>query len=176
MTPFTKRTLLTACVAAWLGGLLTPAQAGQKVKLLANNVNLRGTPSLQGREITTMKVGQTVEVLDEQNGWYKVAINGKTGWAYGPLVGACDTEGRRLSLEGQQWVGLPVLSVEEPLLSAPQSGARQVATLATGALYVIKAEDARKVDGNPLGYSQVKLINGTTGYVRNIMVDSWLCQ
>ncbi|AAM24136.1 uncharacterized protein YgiM (DUF1202 family) [Caldanaerobacter subterraneus subsp. tengcongensis MB4] len=48
-----------------------------------NYVNLRSEGSLSGKVLMQLSKGTQVEVLDRQNGWYKVKLsNGQEGWIY----------------------------------------------------------------------------------------------
>lgn len=174
MTMF-KNGLMGVCAALVLC-LPMSAGAAQRVRLGSDNVRLRVSPALGSAEVALLRMGQTVEVLSEKNGWYEVSAGGRRGWAFGGLVGACDAQGRRLNLPGQSWVGLPVLSVREPVRRAPSSTAAAVGTLDSSSLYVLHRQDAQRADTNPLGFTRVRLVNGATGFVRNVMVDSWVCQ
>lgn len=52
-----------------------------------NYVRLRDEGSLSGKVLTLLSKGTQVEVLDRQNGWYKVKLsNGQEGWIYGEYL------------------------------------------------------------------------------------------
>lgn len=56
------------------------------VKVTGNTVNVRKSPSLNGADLTTLKKGATVTYLGQTSTddrgvvWYKVDVNGSTGW------------------------------------------------------------------------------------------------
>ena len=52
-----------------------------------NYVNVRSKGSLSGSVLTQLSKGTQVEVLDRQNGWYKIKLsNGQEGWIYGEYL------------------------------------------------------------------------------------------
>lgn len=54
-----------------------------KIAITMENLNLRDKASTSGRILTTIPKGKTVTILSEkdENGWYKVSYDGKTGYA-----------------------------------------------------------------------------------------------
>ena len=53
-----------------------------KIAITMENLNLRDKASTSGRILTTIPKGKTVTILSEkdENGWYKVSYDGKTGY------------------------------------------------------------------------------------------------
>ncbi len=45
-----------------------------------NGVNLRQSPSLSGKSLTTLSKGERVVIMDRFNWWYKISYNGKVGY------------------------------------------------------------------------------------------------
>jgi hypothetical protein len=43
-------------------------------------LRVRSEPSVAGEEIAQVKPGETYPLLDEQDGWYKIKVNGQEGW------------------------------------------------------------------------------------------------
>lgn len=58
-----------------------------KAEVSATNVNIRLGPSLESRIIGRADRGETIEVIDNINGWYKIApsIN-SYGWIHGKFI------------------------------------------------------------------------------------------
>lgn len=52
----------------------------------ANGLNLRATPSSSGEKLITVPVDTTIEIIAEENGWYKLTYQSQTGWAAGEYV------------------------------------------------------------------------------------------
>lgn len=46
-------------------------------------LRVRSGPSTANPEVTRVKTGDTFTVLDEQNGWYQIEIDGEEGWVSG---------------------------------------------------------------------------------------------
>ncbi|MBO8172630.1 MAG: SH3 domain-containing protein [Bacillaceae bacterium] len=79
----------TGWVAAWLveKKAATPGETGLTPQNIATVtvpvLNVRSGPGTHYREIGELKSGQTIEVLDIQNGWYQIRFNSQTGWVAG---------------------------------------------------------------------------------------------
>lgn len=60
---------------------LTTPPVTKKCRIIASNgLNLRATPSSTGEKLVTIPVDTTVEITEEQNGWYKISYQSYTGW------------------------------------------------------------------------------------------------
>ncbi len=80
-------------VVGWVSGeyvaLISEMQYRPKDKIATVNtstLNVRSKPSTSGTRITSIKNGEKYKVIDEENGWYKLEINGTTGWASGSYL------------------------------------------------------------------------------------------
>ncbi|HYH20308.1 MAG TPA: SH3 domain-containing protein [Azospirillum sp.] len=61
-------------------------EEGSRARILAD-ANLRDAPGCRGRVLDVLEEGETVTVSAEQNGWYRVARNGRTlGYISGALL------------------------------------------------------------------------------------------
>ena len=58
------------------------ATSGRPLKMLYG-MNFRATPGMDGRIMSVIPVGSTVQYLGSSNGWDKVTYNGVTGWIKG---------------------------------------------------------------------------------------------
>jgi hypothetical protein len=47
-----------------------------------SSLRVRSLPSLSGEVLTQVHEGEVYDLLEEQNGWYKITANGITGWCY----------------------------------------------------------------------------------------------
>ena len=56
------------------------AFAARSGKVNTEDTNLRKRPTTTSEVITTIDKGTTVTIKDEEDGWYKVEVNGKTGF------------------------------------------------------------------------------------------------
>lgn len=54
--------------------------------LSSPSIRLRSRPALHGSTVTDIPRGAKIAVLNKENGWYKIAYNGQTGYVYGGLV------------------------------------------------------------------------------------------
>jgi len=50
-------------------------------------LRVRSLPSLDGDILTNVSEGEVYDLLDEQDGWYKITANSVTGWCYGGDTG-----------------------------------------------------------------------------------------
>jgi N-acetylmuramoyl-L-alanine amidase len=62
------------------------AQQGGKGIVNATNLNIRENPSTSATVIGQIPDKNKIDIIEESNGWYKVAYNGKTGWVYASYV------------------------------------------------------------------------------------------
>ena len=62
-----------------LAALALPASAAQ-LGTVTRQADLRSTPFSDGKTVTTLKQGTSVEVLKRVGGWYQVKAAGKDGW------------------------------------------------------------------------------------------------
>ncbi|MGI1658805.1 MAG: N-acetylmuramoyl-L-alanine amidase [Desulfitobacterium sp.] len=52
----------------------------------ANGLNLRATPSSSGEKLITVPLDTIIEIIVEENGWYKLTYQSHTGWVAGEYV------------------------------------------------------------------------------------------
>lgn len=63
------------------------ASRGETI-IIKVSLRVRSLPSLDGKVLTTVNKGEVYDLLDEQNGWYKITTkDGITGWCYGGEAG-----------------------------------------------------------------------------------------
>lgn len=64
--------------------------SGQQIQILATPtgfLNVRNKPSRSGSIIAKVKPGETYAFIDEQNGWYRIVVEGhETAWVLGEYV------------------------------------------------------------------------------------------
>lgn len=65
---------------------------GRKVRINnGSSPNVRSEPSASGEKVGNAKSGQTYELLDEMNNWYKIRLeNGTEGWISGSMAKIVD--------------------------------------------------------------------------------------
>ena len=69
-------------------------------------LNLRDLPSLEGNIITSFKPGTAVTVLLRGNGWYKVSVQGMTGYMASQYLSASQSSGGGTSTSGYPKTGV----------------------------------------------------------------------
>lgn len=79
----------TGFVAGWLTAYNKNYYAEGKVgyRKTTDDLNLRSGPSTKNKKISVLKKSSTVQVVDSQNGWYKiVSKDGLVGWCSGDFL------------------------------------------------------------------------------------------
>gem|GEM_PF-801489 len=76
----------TGWLAAEYVNLITPPVMKKGVIKPDNGLNLRATPSSSGEKLATVPAKTTIEILAEENGWYKTTYQNLTGWLSGEYV------------------------------------------------------------------------------------------
>ena len=59
----------------------------ETIIIKTTTLRVRSLSSLSGDILTNVYAGEVYDLLDEQNGWYKITANGITGWCYGGDTG-----------------------------------------------------------------------------------------
>ena len=132
-----------------------------KTGTTTENLNLRNQASLSGKILTTIPKGKTVTILSEkdENGWYKVSYDGKTGYAISNYIKEGDsnsestdsTPSTPVPIEGQPTENLN-------LRDQPGTSGKILTTIPKGKIVTILSEK------NANGWYKVSY-DGKTGYV-----------
>ena len=132
-----------------------------KTGTTTENLNLRNQASLSGKVLMTIPKGKTVTILSEkdENGWYKVSYDGKTGYAISNYIKEGDsnsestdsTPSTPVPIEGQPTENLN-------LRDQPSTSGKILTTIPKGKTVTILSEK------NANGWYKVSY-NGKTGYV-----------
>ncbi|MDD5985867.1 MAG: SH3 domain-containing protein, partial [Turicibacter sp.] len=132
-----------------------------KIGTTTENLNLRDQASLSGKVLMTIPKGKTVTILSEkdENGWYKVSYDGKTGYAISNYIKEGDsnsestdsTASTPIPIEGQPTENLN-------LRDQPGTSGKILTTIPKGKTVTILSEK------NANGWYKVSY-NGKTGYV-----------
>ena len=148
------------------GSYLTTSPSGSttittKTGTATENLNLRNQASLSGKILTTIPKGKTVTILSEkdENGWYKVSYDGKTGYAISNYI----KEGDSNSESTESTPSTPVPIEGQPtenlnLRDQPGTSGKILTTIPKGKIVTILSEK------NANGWYKVSY-NGKTGYV-----------
>ncbi|MBX9670698.1 MAG: SH3 domain-containing protein [Candidatus Obscuribacterales bacterium] len=60
--------------------------SGTIVTETSSRVTMRSGPGRRNKTIFDVSRGEPVRILGEDNGWYKISVNGREGWIYGSYV------------------------------------------------------------------------------------------
>ena len=66
--------------------LFTISANSQTASVIAENANLRGTPSEQGKVIDTISIGKTAFVLMQKGVWFLLQTDDYVGWVHGNTI------------------------------------------------------------------------------------------
>lgn len=108
-------------------------QSTESVKVTANVINVRETPTKESKIITQKKVGDQLTVIGEKNLWYEVKLsNHRTGWIASWLVD--DTT------KGSQLNKTAFITKDTPLYESDYKSSVAITTLKEGQTIKIKQE------------------------------------
>jgi len=84
------------------------------VTTASGNLNVRSAPNTGAPIIGQLARGQTINVLEERNGWYRINFNGRDGWVSGDFVtlsgtGTVTTQGGNLNLRANPSTAAPIV-------------------------------------------------------------------
>ena len=131
----------------------TDSYAAQSGTVTASALNIRSGAGTNYSVITKAYKGDSVNILETKNGWYKVELsNGKTGWASADYISKGNSSSTGTATSGKGIVTASTLNI--------RSGA------GTNYSVVTKAYKNDKVDllETKSGWYKVKLSNGKTGW------------
>jgi 3D (Asp-Asp-Asp) domain-containing protein/SH3-like domain-containing protein len=103
----------------WVSGDYT---AKEKGTVTADKLNVRKGPSVEDEKIDSLENGKVIEILEEENNWYKVQLSDdKTGWISGDYV-LTESQAQEQAKKDEQTK--PQVSVEKestPVAQSPQA-------------------------------------------------------
>ena len=91
---FSRRSFIKAVAAGALGLCLSPlasltsqaATVGETGQIMGNDVNLRAQPSTDATSLKKLNLGTQVTLIEQTGDWYKVMVDGTTGYVMADLV------------------------------------------------------------------------------------------
>jgi len=78
----TDRNAYTTGADVTVGGVVS-----ETIIITVSTLRVRSLPSIDGEILTNISEGEVYDLIDEQDGWYKITANGVTGWCYGGDTG-----------------------------------------------------------------------------------------
>ena len=85
-----KKVKILFMVVALIASAMNLSAQTQYVMSNDGKVNLRSTPSKTGAKAGTLAAGELLPCLEELDGWYKVAYNGKEAYVSQTVTSTCD--------------------------------------------------------------------------------------
>lgn len=136
-----------------LVGGSSSSSTGRKVKVTGDNIIVRSGASTNSSRVAMVKAGETVTVLGEKDGWYKVKTSdGESGYIRADLLGG----------EGGSSSKMTVLKDQVLVRAKASTSSDRVGNLSKG--------DKVVVLGKSNGWYKIRLESGKTGYVRADML------
>lgn len=89
--------------------------------ITAYSVRLRNKPSLRARILKLLHKGERVTIIGSHGGWYKVRMQGKTGWVSGQYVKAELHRGSEVEVKLTQAEGKTANSNGKNAIASPQT-------------------------------------------------------
>lgn len=81
--------------------ILSVAAFGQqRIEVISEQANLRGTPSQYGRVVSEVTIGETFEVIKKSGPWYLVQTTEYVGWLHGNTVKLAGSASRAVRSSG----------------------------------------------------------------------------
>lgn len=117
----------------------------------ADSVKVRSGPATDYRTLTEVPKGSKLQVLGQQNGWYKVKVNNKEGFVYGGLVDYKKADAYTTAVVKRVE---SVKDTKQNAVAAPKTGDKLVV-----------------LSGIQDGKYKVQLANGKIGYVNKDAID-----
>ncbi len=129
-----------------------------KANVTSSMVNLRSQPTTDSDLISTLTQGASLTLLEQQGDWYKVKTSdGSEGWVAGWLI---NVEQAPVSAEAF----VTILNPDTNVRSGPGTTYDIVGRVQAGERYAIVKKDD--------DWFQIKLANGSTGYIAGWLVSA----
>jgi len=140
--------------------------AGQKYVVTASSLNVRKSASTSSAKVMTLKKGATVTVVGSVKDYYKISVNGKTGFVAKKYVKKASSSSSSASKSSSvtKLSSRPgYLKAKSTLYASASTSAKKVTTLAKGSKV--------SVIGQIGSWFQVKNGSGKTGYVKKSVIS-----
>lgn len=164
--------------SAWISSQYVQAQSseaknskktkasGGSGKITATSLNVRETPSLNGKNIGTVSQGQTFSIIEEQNNWAKIEYeSGVYGWVAGWFLEKDGQESTQSSAEK------PAAGKKITILQNG-SNVRQEANTSSQVIERANQGDVFEVVSYENDWYEIKLSGGKTGFIAGWIVSS----
>lgn len=157
-------------VAGWFvqtvsGG--SEAESTQQNKATVNVplLNVRAAPTVESEQLGQLKQGDAVQILEINEGWYRIEYEGQTAWIAGEFTETI-ASGNQPEADGEG---------EEPenrrvKVTAEQLNMREGPTLVSPVSGKLKKDDILEVTDSDGDWYEVKTEDGQTGWVANWLV------
>ena len=150
LTPRKFPRVITSLLILLSAGSLFILSLGTPLKLTKEGVVLRSTPATNSGAIQTLTTPQTVFILKEESGWYKIRVNGKEeGWIPIWML-------NNVQVQSDQKLLLQA-NTSTPVYQSENTNSPVVATLNAG--------DTAPISSEALGWAKVT-VNKQIGYVQ----------
>jgi len=87
---FKRKLFILTILSLWIVlnfSMASFAEETARGVVIANDVNIRSSPSIESSIISTLKLGEYVNIVDNNDEWYSIQLtDGKLGWVYNDLI------------------------------------------------------------------------------------------
>ncbi|MFD1705509.1 N-acetylmuramoyl-L-alanine amidase [Siminovitchia sediminis] len=150
----------------WIAGWLATVQAGETIQkagvVTVQQLNVRSKPSTDSEAVGTLQEGDTVHVLDEENGWMKIFYHSSTAWVsdrYIQIQANEQSENHSRIAEN-----IMVLHDDSNVRKKPDIQSNIVGQAHAGEIYQVLDEQD--------GWFQIETTKGKKGYIPEWIVSS----
>lgn len=124
----------------------------------ATILNVRLSPSVNSKVISTIKKNSIVTILSTNSGWHKVKLaNGQTGYVSGNYISETVVTPPKTTT--------PVVSTKTGIVTTSILNVRSSASTSSKIMTTLKKNSTVTITATRNGWHTVKLANGQTGYV-----------
>lgn len=149
---------------------VTPSKASA-VKITADNVSVRKSPSTSSAKVATVDKGRTAAIVGRTEGWVKVKFSGGTvGYVRRDLIAPVyGTAAKKVVASAQ--TKKPVIQASAVKIAKPSVIVRKSPSTSSAKVATVPQGKVATILGRTPEWLKVKFAGGTVGYVRRDMIS-----
>lgn len=130
-----------------------------KVNTTSARLNVRKSPTVNSSKIGQLSPGQSVEILEKTNGWYKIKYNNTTGYVSAEYISVVNSNESQSSSNSQSKVG-KIATVNVDVLNIRSGAGTKYSVINK----VYEGNNVKILSQNSNGWVKVELVSGSTGW------------
>jgi|GEM_PF-3124449 len=127
------------------------------IVIVKEDLNLRATPSLEGKVLCVLKKGRELTKLSTKGDWYKVNINNKTGWVFSKYVTSSNITSTSIK------VTTPEAKIR--YVNGEEVNLRKHPSLNSSVITIVNQGEKVWIEDYKSKWAKVKLTNGRKGWI-----------